>query len=729
MTSKKNTRRALFVSVMSLILCCAMLMGTTFAWFTDSVTSDNNIINAGNLDVEMYYQTEGQSDWTMVDANTNVFKNDTLWEPGHTEVVKLKVVNAGSLALKYQLGVNVSSETGSVNVGGTEFKLSDYIKFGIMNGSHSYTRDQAVAAVDATATALNVAYTSATTSLAAGAEQIVTMVVYMPTSVGNEANHAKSAAQPTINLGVILNATQQTNESDSFGSDYDEDATYADSTHQAGADKSLAEILAEVDASEDEIVLINLDANAKWETGAGIGSTPWISETSTVKKLIVNGNGHTLTATGSGVGPIRMANGGTLVFKNITIKDESVSYAENNWEYGYLEFSGNLAFENVTCVNAIQLDDANATFKNCSFNSNADNEYAVWVCGNSASFSGCTFSGARGLKIHEAYSSEVATVTVDNCTFSNLIKKPGVAIGDLNAETSVTIQNSTFINCQAGDQNLYIYETDTDVTTFNFIETDNTVKTIEYIKDGLTKEGNTYYVSNADGLASLNAMMASKTAGRDTVVNLTADIDFTGKTWTPVDSFADSTFTMKEINGNGYTISNLTIKGQAMFTRFAGSGDVTIKNITFDNATVDSNGTINTSILTVQSYQNVLLDNVDVKNSTITGGYKVAPLIATVYNEGPSSITATLKDCDVENVTVKATSYDFCTTGMVAFVYEGDNDKVVFENCTVSDVKLMAKPNGYSSHAWIYVNDANTDDCFNKAPGVTVSNCTFEEIA
>ena len=247
------------------------------------------------------------------------------------------------------------------------------------------------------------------------------------------------------------------------------------------------------------------------------------------------------------------------------------------------------------------------------------------------------------------------------------------------------------------------------------------------IANGLMKNGVEYNVFNANGLATLNQMMANKTAGKDVVVNLTADINFEGKTWTPVDSHADTTFEIAEINGNNHTISNLTINGQAMFTRFAGSGNVVIKNVTFDNATVNSTA-LNTSILTVQSYQNVLLDNVDVKNSTITGTYKVAPLIATVYDEKETTVTATLKNCDVEKVTVKAVTYDFCTTGMVAFVNAGDNDKIEFENCTVKDVKLMAKPNGYASHAAIYVNDADTDDCINNAEGVTVINVTFEEL-
>lgn len=245
------------------------------------------------------------------------------------------------------------------------------------------------------------------------------------------------------------------------------------------------------------------------------------------------------------------------------------------------------------------------------------------------------------------------------------------------------------------------------------------------VSDGLYKNEVKYYVTNAAGLEKMNQMFADKSAGRDVVLNLIKDIDFAGYTWTPVDSHADSKFEIAEINGNGHTISNLTINGQAMFTRFAGSGNVVVKDITFDNATVNSNGSINTSIVVGHTYQNVLFDNVDVKNSSITGGYKVAPLIGTVYNESTSTIAANLKNCDVEDVTVKATSYDFCTTGMVAFVYAGDNDTIAFEKCTVTNVKLYA-PAGYTAHAAIYTTGSET--LFNEAEGVTVTNVTFENI-
>ncbi len=219
MTKKNSTKRALLMSALSLLLCFSMLIGTTFAWFTDEVSTKNNIIVSGNLDIELYYQNDETSDWTKVDSNTNIFK-DSLWEPGHTEVIKLKVVNEGTLALKYQLGVNVDSEITSTNVLGGELKLSDHIKYGVVDGDQNYDRKQAIAAVDATATKLNVTYSKSAT-LIADSEEIVTMVVYMPESVGNDANYAKGAKIPTINLGLNLFATQVTSEYDGFGNDYD----------------------------------------------------------------------------------------------------------------------------------------------------------------------------------------------------------------------------------------------------------------------------------------------------------------------------------------------------------------------------------------------------------------------------------------------------------------------------------------------------------------------------
>ena len=56
MDKKKTSRRALLTSVMALVMCLVMLVGTTFAWFTDSVTSGVNTIKSGNLDVALAYE-------------------------------------------------------------------------------------------------------------------------------------------------------------------------------------------------------------------------------------------------------------------------------------------------------------------------------------------------------------------------------------------------------------------------------------------------------------------------------------------------------------------------------------------------------------------------------------------------------------------------------------------------------------------------------------------------
>ena len=159
-------------------------------------------------------------------------------------------------------------------------------------------------------------------------------------------------------------------------------------------------------------------------------------------------------------------------FNSITIKDETVGDNESSWEHGYLEFVG-LTAKNVVFADPIMLD-GTCTLTDCTVDNQQASWYGVWVEGGNVTFNGCTFTGTRAIKVHEAYGTEVASVVVDDCSFT-LSEKPGVAIGNLNADTSVTITDSTF-ETQPGDQNKYIYETDTDVSAFTFAESGNTVK-------------------------------------------------------------------------------------------------------------------------------------------------------------------------------------------------------------------------------------------------------------
>ena len=228
MTNSKSTKRALLTSALALLMCVTMLVGATFAWFTDTASTGVNKIQAGNLKMEVTYKNTAGGSFEKVNKETPVFNNNALWEPGHVEYVVLKVRNAGSLALKYKLGINIASETGSTSVDGNAFNLSDYIRFAVLDGDQSSLGRDGLVAAAGNGAALNAGYTAENHLLAGtdNSEKVVTLVVWMPTTVGNEANHMTGKTAPSINLGINVAATQDTVEKDSFDNTYDKDAVY-----------------------------------------------------------------------------------------------------------------------------------------------------------------------------------------------------------------------------------------------------------------------------------------------------------------------------------------------------------------------------------------------------------------------------------------------------------------------------------------------------------------------
>lgn len=235
-TNTNSVRRSLIVSATALVLTVALLIGTTFAWFTDSVSSKANTISTGRLNVELQYKkTNGQ--FSKVTDSTSVFSDNDLWEPGHVEYAVLKVVNKGTLAFKYKLSMNIASETAGKRIADdAEFKLSNYLKYAVVDGDLSADATQDAAGREAIlkkageGTTLSDMVTGAkegnlTATGSDNSTQTVTVVVWMPTTVGNEANH-NGKDVPQIDLGVNLVATQDTVEEDSFDNTYDANATY-----------------------------------------------------------------------------------------------------------------------------------------------------------------------------------------------------------------------------------------------------------------------------------------------------------------------------------------------------------------------------------------------------------------------------------------------------------------------------------------------------------------------
>lgn len=238
-----GTRRAIASSVLAIVLCLVMLVGSTFAWFTDTASTGVNKIVSGNLDVGLEYWgvgEDGQKKWLTAEDSKKLFDENALWEPGYTQIIYLKVKNNGNLALNYAMQITPVHETVGVNVNGDEFKLSDYIKFGWTtftadaNGAPVSSLDR-VTARSAAGEGVKLGEslhrqvtqdqgdgTKVPVPLAAKAEELVALVAWMPENVGNVANYG--TVQPTIELTLKVLATQAAVESDSFGSTYDKDA-------------------------------------------------------------------------------------------------------------------------------------------------------------------------------------------------------------------------------------------------------------------------------------------------------------------------------------------------------------------------------------------------------------------------------------------------------------------------------------------------------------------------
>lgn len=102
MTNRKTTKRALLASAFSLMMCLAMLIGTTFAWFTDSASTGVNKIQSGQLDVALEMLND-EGNWVSAEGETLTFTQN-YWEPGCTYTLPtLRIANNGDLALKYRV--------------------------------------------------------------------------------------------------------------------------------------------------------------------------------------------------------------------------------------------------------------------------------------------------------------------------------------------------------------------------------------------------------------------------------------------------------------------------------------------------------------------------------------------------------------------------------------------------------------------------------------------------
>ena len=214
MKKHRSTRNAILLNVVSLVLCFSMLIGTTFAWFTDSVTSDGNIIQTGTLDIEMYWAQgkEDPSNATWQDASNGAIFNNNEWEPGYTEARHIKIENKGSLALQYKIIIVANGEVTD---------LADVIDVYYVDPAAQIATRDALAGVPKLGTLKETLATldeSASGYLAKGESDTITIALKMKESAGNE---YQDLSLCDGGFSIQLLATQAVGEFDSFGNDYD----------------------------------------------------------------------------------------------------------------------------------------------------------------------------------------------------------------------------------------------------------------------------------------------------------------------------------------------------------------------------------------------------------------------------------------------------------------------------------------------------------------------------
>ena len=385
--NQKATKRALLTSVMALVMCVVMLVGTTFAWFTDTASTAVNKIQAGNLDIELQMKN---NDGKWVDAENQTLNflqkqgekqvpsEDILWEPGCTyELPELRIVNKGNLALKYKISISGAKDATPEN-DKNDLKLLDVI---------DWTYSVIGAGGDATAELGTERHLAAKTG-EADVFDTLTIKGQMQTSAGND---YQGMAIEGIAITVV--ATQDTVEYDSFGKDYDENATYPvvvsqsqlnttltlDDLTDANGKVSPVEVTLGNTAAED----INYSQNNSGYTGKGVmlGST----------KL------NKYAAAPADEGQYK------FTFKDGTINSAARGYASidgftDTSVYMLVPGNSDVVFENMTFNGVVSFDiqkytspwsNLNSiTFKNCTFNG-----IIIGTCpASNVTFDGCTFN-------------------------------------------------------------------------------------------------------------------------------------------------------------------------------------------------------------------------------------------------------------------------------------------------------------------------------------------------
>ena len=556
MTNKKSTKKALISSALCLLLCMSMLIGTTFAWFTDEVKSGTNIIAAGNLDIELYHSDKAVKN-EKVNSGTKLFDDvmPSLWEPGAVAYEVLTVANEGTLALKYNLAFHALNAT---EVNGKT--LADALKVAVVDETKLTDRESAIAAGNEAGWS-NLASFDLPGTLAAEASETYGIVIYwLPTANDNDfnMNNENQGKTLSVELGVHLTATQLMSENDSFDNKYDEDAEFV-------LIKNADELAAAL-TSGDEYINVILGSDIDLPISSLGAQTPGSGEYKlggeNTKAINVDLNGHKLNITTTYWSGLGAKNPDAVItFANGTMTSSQTTGTWNSYDLCFTNCK--FVFENVVFGKAIALE-SDAVLKNVSISETHD-YYAIWITaeGQTVEIDGLTVTSAgRGIKIDEQYvdAPEKVTLKVSNATFNT---KNKAAILVKSVAGADIILDKVDISGVASDP-------------FNAVWVDEDAASYA---DLVTVNGGSVIVEDSAEAPKSNSVVAGTTvtmnnvitAGAQTVINNEGTIDLSGK---------------PNLNGGDVVVNGGTVvTTSANYTGLQHAGEVTYNNVTFNGST------------------------------------------------------------------------------------------------------------------------------------------------
>lgn len=677
MTKTKTLKRAMLMSLFALIICVSMFVGSTFAWFTDSVTSVGNIIKSGTLDVTMEW-ADGKTDptnTTWTDASTDAIFNSELWEPGYVEVRHIKIANAGTLALKYQLNILAN---------GAVSELADVIDVYYVDPAVKVENRDALANVEKIGTLSEVLAKVSTTAageLKAGENHTITLALKMQETAGNEYQDKSIGSD----FSVQLLATQLTYESDSFDNQYDVDAkpvvVYT------------AEDLADALTSEDELISVILGADVDLPISSLGAQTPGSGEYKlggeNTKAIDINLNGKLLNITTTYWSAIGAKNANAT----ITIKNGSMTSSQptGTWNSYDLTFANcNYAFENVVFEKAVALSNEGkaVNMKNVTINETHD-YYALWITaeGQNVSIDGLTVNSlGRGIKIDKQYVSAPAKVTlsISNATFNTTKKAAIVVKSEAGANIALSNVNiaavaadpfnavwvdedaSSYAGLVTVNGGTKIVEGSAEAPKANSVAADTTV----LMKNVITSGGQTVI----DNKGTINLSDAPSLNGGDVVIN-GGTVVTTSKNYTGLQHAGEVTYNNVTFNGSTFLYGDKVVFNNCTFnltTNYVWTYGA--KEVEFNNCTFNTNGKailvykedgVFSGVVTINGCEfNATASAfaggipsqpcaaVEIDSSLITGNYTVNFTGENVVDEDFSGLVRVKKGSEKNNVTI-----------------------------------------------------------------------------